>query len=135
MTTEQLLKLFYFPNWLKYQVEAGNFANETAAIQEELNTYSDEGFALRDDFKSPIFMPIMLAAPYTLGEYSETITRNSITDIGICETVNGYSMKATYKVGEAMKYAHFDQRLPESCLHLITHTHTHTHLHNIYSQG
>ena len=100
MTTEQLLKLFYFPNWLKHQVEAGHFANETAAIQEEMKTYSDKGFALREGFKSPIFMPIMLAAPHTLGELGENITRNSITDMGICETVNGYSMKATYKVAK-----------------------------------
>ena len=107
MTTKHLLKLFYFPNWLKNQVESGYFVNETAAIQEEMKAYSDEGFTLRDDFKSPIFMPIMLPAPNTLGELNENITRNSITDIGICETVNGYSMRATYKVFKISKYAYF----------------------------
>ena len=98
MTTAQLLKLFFFPDWLKYQVEAGHFVNEKDAIEYELSIFAEKEFTLRDDFKGPAFMPIMLPDPYTLGGFNLNITRKSITDIGLCETVNGYSMKETYKV-------------------------------------
>ena len=102
VTTEQLLKLFFFPDWLKYQVRAGNFTNPEEAIREEVKTYTDKEFTRSDDFKSPKFVPILLPAPYTLWELGKDqgkdLTRHSITDIGICETVNGHSMKATYKV-------------------------------------
>ena len=63
-----------------------------------MKTFSDEGFPLREEFKSPIFMPIVLADPYNHWVNTDNLTRHSITDIGICETVNGHSMKATYKV-------------------------------------
>ena len=98
VTTEQLLKLFFFPDWLKYQVRAGNFTNAEEAIREEVKTYADKELTRSDDFKSPKFVPILLPAPYTLWELSKDLTRHSVTDIGICETVNGHSMKATYKV-------------------------------------
>ena len=102
VTTEQLLKLFFFPDWLKYQVRAGNVTNLEDAIREEVKTYTDKEFTRSDDFKSPEFVPILLPAPYTLWELGKDqgkdLTRRSITDIGICETVNGHSMKATYKV-------------------------------------
>ena len=72
-----------------------------------MKTFSDEGFPLREEFKSPIFMPIVLADPYNHWVNTDNLTRHSITDIGICETVNGYSMKATYKVIKSSNYAKF----------------------------
>ena len=72
-----------------------------------MKKFSDEGFTLREEFKSPMFMPIVLDDPYTHWVYTGNLTRHSITDIGICETVNSYSMKATYKVIKSSNCAQF----------------------------
>ena len=99
VTTEQLLKLFHFPKWLKHMVQKGKFANYSSAVQEELMPYLDAGFELREDFREPTFMPLIMGCDGGCSSESlPLITHPSITDMGLCETINGQSIAETFKM-------------------------------------
>ncbi len=105
---EEILHLVNFGRWVEYKQEEDPVLTLQDIITKELDVYISRRMKPKLKFQEPNFLPLILQFPKNNPELkanSETV----VTDHGICETVNGNSIKETFEENE--RIAKFNQML------------------------
>ena len=110
VSTEGLIKMFEFGLWSERMVRKGKFATLSDVIKAEISIYETDGFGLRDNFQAPVFPKVVLNSSHA--DHMKSI-KSSLTDMGLCTTVNAKSVGATYDVVKNKRVREFAEILDE----------------------
>ncbi len=96
---EELFRLVNFGRWVEFKQEEDPVLTLEDIVNKELDVYISRRMKPRLKFQEPTFLPLILKFPTNNAELeknSETV----VTDHGICETVNGNSVRETFVENE-----------------------------------
>ncbi len=105
---EELFRLVNFGRWVEFKQEEDPVLTLEDLITKELDVYISRRMKPRLQFVEPHFLPMILQFP-TNNRELEAKSETVVTDHGICETVNGNSVRETFKENE--RITKFNQML------------------------